>query len=75
MKNKFRRNKSENSMSNASKVICMEEECIGKLFSDKKAGVKKQENNAGEHKKPTTRSSMKFGKDGSCSDEECIGKT
>jgi hypothetical protein len=53
----------------------MEEECIGKLFSDKKAGVKKQENNAGEDKKPTTRSSMKFGKDGSCSDEECIGKT
>jgi len=75
MKNKLKRKNSESSMSNASKVICMEEECIGKLSSDKKEDTTEPENNVDGDQKPTTRSSMKFGEDSSCSDEECIGKT
>ena len=74
MKNKLKRNKSENSMSNASKVICMEDECIGKVSSDRNIISKKNDDNTEKNRKSTRRSSMKFGSGDSCSDEECIGK-
>jgi len=73
--NDLKSNQKKSSMSNASKVICMEEECIGKLSSDQKEETTEPENNLDGDQKPTTRSSMKFGEDSSCSDEECIGKT
>ena len=65
----------ETSMSNASKPICQEEECIGKVTVTNREDALERGKTAGETKKPTTRSSMKFGKKDACWDEECIGKT
>jgi len=62
-------------MSNASKPICQEEECIGKVIVTNREDALERGKTAGETKKPTTRSSMKFGKKDACWDEECIGKT
>ncbi len=75
MKNKAERKTTETSMSNASKPICQEEECIGKVIVTNREDALERGKTAGETKKPTTRSSMKFGKKDACWDEECIGKT
>ena len=69
------RKTTETSMSNASKPICQEEECIGKVTVTNREDALERGKTAGETKKPTTRSSMKFGKKDACWDEECIGKT
>jgi len=75
MKDKAERKTTETSMSNASKPICQEEECIGKVTVTNREDALERGKTAGETKKPTTRSSMKFGKKDACWDEECIGKT
>ena len=75
MKDMAKRKTTETSMSNASKPICQEEECIGKVTVINREDALERGKTAGETKKPTTRSSMKFGKKDACWDEECIGKT
>ena len=75
MKDMAERKTTETSMSNASKPICQEEECIGKVTVTNREDALERGKTAGETKKPTTRSSMKFGKKDACWDEECIGKT
>jgi len=74
-KDKTERKTTETSMSNASKPICQEEECIGKVTVKNREDASGRVKTAGEMKNPTARSSMKFGKKDACRDEECIGKT
>ena len=65
------------SMSNASKPICHEAECIGKLTAANNEVTKnhgKEEADNLNHRN-RTRSSMRFGDKDSCSEEACIGKT
>ena len=75
MKDKAERKTTETSMSNASKPICQEEECIGKVTVTNREEVSERSKNKEENRKHTTRSSMKFGKKDACWNEECIGKT
>ena len=75
MKNRVKKKQTESSMSNASKPICQEEECVGKLAGPNNEGAKDHAKKAEENRKRSTRSSMKFGSKDACSDEECIGKT
>jgi len=80
MKHHLKKRKSENrqagtSMSNASNVICQEEECIGKLTRSTNGRAKDDASKSIKKQKTGSRSSMNFGDEGSCSDEECIGKT
>jgi len=74
-KDKSKRSTTENSMSNASELICKEEECIGKMTFTQNEDAAAQDNSPEEDRTRKTRSSMKFGHKDSCSDEECIGKT
>jgi len=80
MKNKIKTDKTgraqeETSMSNASKIICLEEECIGMLNPPDHKRITDRGKIENENREHTTRSSMQFGDKGSCSNEECIGKT
>jgi hypothetical protein len=72
---KVERVKTDTSMSIASKPICKDDECIGKLNVSSNENDTEHDNNTEENRKRTTRSSMNFGNKGSCSNEECIGKT
>ena len=74
-KDKSKRSTTENTMSNASQLICKEEECIGKMTFTQNEDAADHESEAFENKKSETRSSMRFGDKDSCSNEECIGKT
>jgi len=74
-KDKTERKTTETSMSNASKPICQEEACIGKVTFTNREEASERSKNKEENRKHTTRSSMKFGKKDACWNEECIGKT
>ncbi len=73
-KEKAKRITTESSMSNASKPICQDEECIGKVTFTNREEASERSRKEEENRKHTTRSSMKFGKKDACRDEECIGK-
>jgi len=80
MKNRAKKKKTEriateSSMSNASKPICQEGECIGKVTFTNREEASERSRNEEENRKHTTRSSMKFGNKDACWDKECIGKT
>ena len=72
---KAKRITAESSISNASKPICQEEACIGKVTFTNREEASERSKNKEENRKHTTRSSMKFGKKDACWNEECIGKT
>lgn len=74
-KEKAKRKTTESSMSIASKPICQEEACIGKVTFTNREEASEHSRNWEENRKHTARSSMKFGKKDACWDEECIGKT
>jgi hypothetical protein len=63
------------SMSNASKPICHEAECIGKLTDVNNEVTKDSGKEKADNLNHRTRSSMRFGGKDSCSEDECIGKT
>ena len=63
------------SMSNASKPICQEAECIGKLTTANNEVTKDRGKEEADNLNHRTRSSMRFGAKDSCSEEACIGKT
>jgi len=75
MKNRVKKEKTESSMSNASKLICQKEECTGRVAFANHEDALVDDKKEVEDKKATTRSSMKFGGNGVCLDDECIGKT
>ncbi len=74
-KEKTGRIKTESSMSYASKPICQEAECIGKVTVPPPADAAENGRKKVGNKKHTTRSSMKFGKKDACRDEACIAET
>lgn len=63
------------SMSNASKPICHEAGCLGKLTAANNEVTKDRGKEEADNLNHRTRSSMRFGCNDSCSEEECIGKT
>jgi hypothetical protein len=74
-KEKAKRIVTKSSMSNASKPICQEEECIGKVTVTNREGDSGRRKDEKVNRTNATRSSMKIGKKRVCRDKECIGET
>lgn len=74
-KDNIKRTPTKTSMSSASKTICQGAACIGKTTAADHENTNDRGEEEMENRNHTTTSSMKFGNEDSCSDEECIGKT
>ena len=69
------RPKTHSSISVSNKIVCKDEECIGKAISKRNAltgQAERQDKNKGKVRQPGTSMSIS-GKD-ACTDESCIGK-
>jgi hypothetical protein len=75
-KKKVDRKTNQSSISVASKIVCEDEDCIGKAVDGRyKQTGQEERQNKNQGKKPRPGTSMSIAGEDACSDDACIGKT